>query len=167
MLSLFAGIGPAILSFVLKMGFGGIVDKTLSHMEAKANNQTERVRIRTQATIEHIRAGVANFHEEQETKRVAAREGTERQKAKMNFPVFWFIIVAALGPAIFTMWAIAIYNVFFWSNGVWPQGWAIAAFPPQTEVWVNMSINWLFDPVGLASTVGTATVAGLAAGGKK
>ena len=166
-MAFFASIGPAILSFVLKMGFGGIVDKALSHMEAKANNQTERVRIRTQATIEEIRAGVANFHEEQETIRVAAREGTERQKAKMNYPVFWFIIVAALGPGIFNMSAIAIYNVFFWENGVWPQDWSIAEFPPQSAVWVDLSIRWLFDPIGLASTVGTATAAGLAAGGKK
>lgn len=159
-------IATAILGFILKLGFGGIVDKTLAHMEAKANSETERERIRSTVAIETIRAGVASYQAEQETRRALAAEGTTRQMGKMNFPVFWFIIIAALGPGVLTMWSLWAYNVFWWSGGMFPQTWAIAAFPPQSAAWVNLSIEWLFDPVGLASSVGTAAAGGLLVGRK-
>lgn len=49
----------AILGFVLNFLSSGVVDKVLGHMEAKANTETERERIRTQATIEAIRSETA------------------------------------------------------------------------------------------------------------
>lgn len=151
-----------IVSLLLKFGFGGIVDKYLSHLEAKADTQTERQRIKTQERIASIKAAQTNHAEQQQTARANAKEGTERQKAKMNYTVFWFIIVAALGPGIFNLWGIVIYNYFFWENGVWPQDWSIAEFPPQAAVWVDLSMKWLFDPIGLPATVATATGAGYA-----
>lgn len=48
----------ALIGFVLKFLSGPMVDRVLSHLEKKADTQTERERIRTQATIEEIRAEV-------------------------------------------------------------------------------------------------------------
>jgi hypothetical protein len=159
-----AGFGPKLLTFLLRLGFGGAVDKVLDLMEQRASTETERQRIRTQATIAAIQAGVNQYLAEQETRRQLAAEGTARQSRKMNYTVFWVIIVAALGPGVLTMWSLWAYNIFFWSDGIWPQDWSIAEFPPQSARWVNMSIEWLFDPYGVGSTVGTATLAGWVAG---
>lgn len=89
-----------------------------------------------------------------------ATASTTRQVHKMNQPVFWFVILGALGPPILIQWAVAAYNVFWWEKGIWPQPWAIAEFPGQTATWADMAMNWLFDPVGLGSTLGIATLAG-------
>ncbi len=70
------------------------------------------------------------------------------------------LIAAALGPAIFHLTALSLYNVFFWENGVWPQAWSIAEYPPQAAVWIDMSIRWLFDPVSLATTIGASGAVG-------
>lgn len=158
--ALLTGFGPRVLSWLLRLGFGGAVDKALDFMKARADRQTEEKRIRSMVTIETIRAEVAQHREDEQTKRHLASEGTTRQQAKMNHKVFWVIIVAALGPGVLNMWTLWVYNIFFWKDGIWPQPWAIAQYPPQAAVWVNMSIEWLFDPAGIGSTVGVATIAG-------
>jgi hypothetical protein len=156
-----------IFSFLLKIGFGGFVDKALAHMERQADNLTEQERIRANVTIEAARAAVLEVKAREETRRASIEAGTARQRAKMSFPVFWVLIVFALGPGVLNMMAIAIYNIFFWKNGVWPQGWSIAEFPPQSAVWVDLSIRWLFDPVGFATSVATAAGGAFVMGRKK
>lgn len=47
-----------LLAGLLQFLSGGIVDKVLGHLEAKANTETERERIRTEASIEAIKAEV-------------------------------------------------------------------------------------------------------------
>ena len=85
---------------------------------------------------------------------------TERQASKLNWPVFWLIIVAMMGPPILMLWSIFFYNVFWWQDGLWPQTWAIAEFPPSVKPWVEKSIDWLYDPLGAPIGVGSALTAG-------
>jgi hypothetical protein len=151
-----------IITGALKLGFGGIVDKVLDHWQAQANNETERERIRSRATIEVIRAQVQAYREEQETHRKEVEEGTARQRAKMNYPVFWAIIVISLGPGVLNLWLIWLYNWLWWENGIWPQAWSIAQYPPQSAIWIDMSIRWLYDPVGFGTSLIGATIAGRA-----
>lgn len=132
----------------------------LGFAEKRSSDGVRQFEIQTGLKVEEVKAKTEQLKDAQATIRALAGEGTERQKAKMNWPVFWVIITAALGPGVLMMWAVAIYNIFFWRNGLFPQSWEIAAFPPQSAAWVNMSIEWLFDPVGASSTVGTATAAG-------
>ncbi len=107
-----------------------------------------------------VNAKAAEFESLQQSVRVLAGEGTKRQAAKFNFKIFWIFIGLALGPAIFHLWSLQIYNVCCWENGIWPQPWGIAEFPAQSAAWVNMSIEWLFDPVGLGTTIGGGGVMG-------
>lgn len=78
------------------------------------------------------------------------------QTTKMNWPVFWVIIAVMIGAPAFTLWSVTLYNIFWWEHGIWPQEWAIAAYPPSVAPWVEMSIMWLYDPVGVPSTVAGA-----------
>lgn len=128
--------------------------------EKQSSDAVRRYEIESGVKIEEVKARATTAAEEHQTMRAFASEGTQRQALKMNFTVFWVIIVAALGPPVVMMWALAIYNVAFWENGIWPQSWSIAAFPPQAAVWVDKAIDWLFDPVGLGATIGTAGAAG-------
>ena len=162
-----ASIAAGAVSFLLKLGFGGIVDKALSHLEARADNETERERIRAQTTVEAVRAEVDRIRAEQKTARHLASEGTARQQAKFSHPIFWVLVTAALGPGVLNLWMLWLYNFLWWSGGIFPQRWSIAAYPPQAAVWVDMSIRWLFDPVAMPVTIATAAAAALAAGRKR
>lgn len=95
------------------------------------------------------------------------------QSAKMNWPVFWWIIAAMMGPPLLMIWGVTIYNFLWWEHGLWPQvhrvdgvlvGWQISDFPPSIKPWIQATIDWLYDPLGLTSGVGTALVAGRFAG---
>lgn len=88
--------------------------------------------------------------------------GNERQAAKMSWPVFWVIIVVMLGAPAWQLWGVTLYNTFWHANGIWPQGWNIAAYPPSVAPWVEKSIDWLYDPVGVPGTVLSAWFAGRA-----
>lgn len=93
-----------------------------------------------------------------------ADASTERQRMKMNMPVFWMIIIPMFFPPFFTLTMLAFYNVFWWSNGIWPQDWSIAAYPPSVAPWVEKSIDWLYDPLGAPTTTGVATAASFITG---
>jgi hypothetical protein len=106
-----------------------------------------------------------------DTKKVVYTSHTEastsRQQTKLNWPVFWVLIALQVGPPTFTLWAVALYNVFWWQNGIWPQDWAIAAYPPSVAPWVEMSLNWLYDPLGMPGAVAAAGGAGWLTGKRK
>lgn len=86
----------AILGFVLKLLSGGLVDKVLGHMEAKANTETERERIRTQATIEAIRSETSRQAETRAI--VIAEQG--RWWTALPRPLFSGIFIIYLGKVV-------------------------------------------------------------------
>lgn len=88
----------------------------------------------------------------------------ELQKTKMNMPVFWVIIGGMMIWPFVTLGAITLYNIFWWTHGIWPQQWAIAAYPPSISPWVEKSIDWLYNPLGTPVSVGAALVASRLAG---
>jgi len=91
-------------------------------------------------------------------------EGTNRQKVKMNYWVFWLILGLAFLPGLSTWLLLMVYNVLWHQQGIWPQHWNIAAFPPPYDRYVDMSMEWLFDPVKFATTTGTAVLGGWVTG---
>ncbi len=135
----------------------GLAERLLGWAEKRAESDSN-------IRIQELKARSGDFQEAQETLRTFAVTSTERQQTKMSWAVFWALIVAIEGPGILSLWMIWIYNFLWWENGVWPQPWALAAFPPQAEAWVDMAIRWLFDPVGQVTTIGSAAGAGWIAG---
>ena len=90
----------AILGFVLKLLSGGLVDKVLGHLEAQANTETERERIRTQTTIEAIRAETAAQAEARAI--IVAEQGR------------WY--TAAVRPAFALIFIIFLAKVVIWDK---------------------------------------------------
>lgn len=140
----------AIAAWVLKFASGDLIGRVIDLLGKSDAGR---------AKLEEIAARAAT---EQARDRIAA--GTTRQAGKMSQPVFWVLICLMLGPPLLILWGVALYNVFWWQHGIWPQGWAIADFPPSIKPWVEKTIDWLFDPLGLPSVVGSAGAAGWLAG---
>ena len=67
----------AILSFILKLASGPVIDKALSHMERRAELENDRDRLKHMAQVEIVKQLVA------ESKVLA-----EDNRLKMSFP--WF-----------------------------------------------------------------------------
>lgn len=150
-------MGRLILDFVLRLFGGGIaktaVDGLLAAQQQRLAAQNESERLVADQNIAFWQRQID-----------AAREGSERQAVKMNQPVFWFIMCAALLPGLGTFLLLGVYNVLWHKAGIWPQPWNIAAFPPPYDAWAQMSIEWVFDPVKLAATTATAAAGGYLTG---
>lgn len=55
-----------MLAFLLKFLGGGVLKSVLGHLENRANNETERERIRTNVTIEEVKAELARRNAQKE-----------------------------------------------------------------------------------------------------
>ena len=78
----------AIIAFLVRLGLGGIVDKTLGYLERKAEFQGKQDRLKTQIAIEQIRAAV------DETRIMA-----DLNKAKLEHQLFWMFLALFIVPA--------------------------------------------------------------------
>jgi hypothetical protein len=147
----------------------GLLGGGLGKLAIKALSQAHKDRLNAQNEQQRIAADLAvEFWEGQVTLLTkAAKEGTERQKWKMNHKVFWFILSLAVGPGLGTYLLLSVYNVLWWEHGIWPQPWSIAAFPPPYDIYLRMSMEWIFDPVKLGTSATVATIAGYVTGGRK
>lgn len=152
-----ASFGSWLLGIVLSKTTGEFLQKVFNHLTRSADGAARLEEIRTGADI-----ALAAEATKQSAIHIAARN--ERQSAKMNWPVFWVIIAIMLGAPAFTLWLITLYNVLWWAGGIWPQPWAVAAYPPSVAPWVEMSIEWLYDPLGAPTGIGAALAAGWVTG---
>lgn len=114
-----------LLSLLLKLLSGPLVEKALRYMEQKAALGTERERIKAQTTIEMVRAAA------QETRIMA-----DLQKSKFQHLPFWIFIGLFLLPLGFWWAAVILDSVFLF-------GWGIASVP-ILEDWGGQMIRWLF-----------------------
>lgn len=117
----------AFLGFILKVLSGPAVDRALAYLERKADSETEREKVRTQATVEHIRSAV------QETQILA-----DLNKAKLQFPWFWVLISAFVIPL--AVWWTAVLAV-----STFNLPYVIADLPnAHMRGWAGDMIKWLF-----------------------
>lgn len=79
-----------MLAFILKFLGGGVLTSVLNHLEKKADNETERERIRTSVTIEEIKSEIARRNA---TRDVLLKES---ESAVQWLPRFTFGMTAAL-----------------------------------------------------------------------
>ena len=100
---------------------GGTLDRILSTVDRKMDNETEREKVKTAAVTEYVRAHVAIANSRQ-----------------WWFPIF-FLIPAGLHFA-----AVSIYSVFWCQGCAYPQDWSIAALPPPFSDWQGIIVTSLF-----------------------
>lgn len=150
--------------FVLKLLGGGLGKQAINGLLQAQKNQLD-----AQNEEQRIAADTAvAFWQEQVTLLTkGAAEGTERQKWKMNHKVFWFILCTAMLPGLGTYFLLSVYNVLWHKKGIWPQNWEVAAFPAPYNTYLQMSMEWIFDPMQLAMTTAIATGVGFATGRRK
>ncbi|AVO37381.1 hypothetical protein [Pukyongiella litopenaei] len=122
-----------VIAFLIRLGFGGIVDKALMLLEQKAEHERDAERLRTLATVEIAREAV------KEAQTLAALN-----RAKFSFPVFWAFLAVSLAPSLFWAGAVTIYSVFWCADCAFAQPWTIAALPPQLADLFSRQMEWLF-----------------------
>lgn len=111
-----------MLALILKWLGGGVLDRVLSHLEAQANTQTERERIRTQVTIEEVKAEIERRHTQADV-----------VKAELGHPVAWFPRLLASLTAVFVLMTFVV-------RWLWFPGTPLAELDP----WVAGVIGTIF-----------------------
>lgn len=125
-----------IIAWTLKLGLGGIIDKTLGHLERRVELQTDREALKTKVSIEHIRAAV------EETRIMA-----DLNKVKMGNVFFWIFAALFIFPLGF-WWSAVIYD------SVFDAPWQVANLPtPEMRSWAGDMIKWLFYTGSVATAV--------------
>lgn len=116
-----------IIAFLIKLGFGGVVDKALDHMERRAELQNDRERLKSETTVTLAREAVSE-----------AKIMADYNRAKLSFPWFWVFAGMFIAPLALWWAAVILDSVFMFS-------WSVADLPtPQMQEWAGDMIRWLF-----------------------
>lgn len=116
-----------IIAFLIKLGFGGVVDKALDHMERRAKLQNDRERLKSETTVALAREAVSE-----------AKIMADYNRAKLSFPWFWVFAGMFIAPLALWWAAVILDSVFMFS-------WSVADLPtPQMQEWAGDIIRWLF-----------------------
>ena len=116
-----------IISFLIKLGLGGVVDKAIGHMERRAELENDRERLKAQTTVALAREAVKE-----------AQIMADFNKAKLAFPWFW--LFAGLFICPLALWWTAVIL-----DSVYGFAWSVADLPtPQMQEWAGQMIRWLF-----------------------
>jgi hypothetical protein len=127
------------LAFLIKIGFGGLADRAIDALEARAGRSGDRDALLAQTTVELAREAV------NETKILA-----DLNKAKFAFPWFWMFAGMFILPLALWWSAVILDSVFGFS-------WNVADLPtPQMQEWAGDMIRWVFyvgSGVGVVKSV--------------
>lgn len=93
------------LPMILKWLGGGVLTSVLTHLEKRADTETERERIRTQVTIEEVKAELARRNAQRDV--LIAEQG--------NWITRWVRPMWALPFVVYT------YKIVIWDK-IWPGG---------------------------------------------
>lgn len=116
-----------LLAFLVKIGFRGMVDRALEHLETRAKLENEREALKTKTTVELAKLAVNE---------VAILK--EYEQKKLSFPWFWLFAALFIVPLAMWWTAVIIDSVFMFS-------WNVADLPtPQMQEWAGRMIQWLF-----------------------
>jgi hypothetical protein len=116
-----------LFAFLIKIGFGGLADRAIDALEARADRAGELEALRARTTVELAREAV------NETKILA-----DLNKAKFAFPWFWLFAGMFIVPLALWWAAVILDSVFGFA-------WNVADLPtPQMQAWAGDMIRWVF-----------------------
>jgi hypothetical protein len=100
---------------------GSTLDRVLSTVDKKFDNETERDRIRGEILTEYARS----------------------QSALLMGRGWWFPLLFLIP---FGLWfaSVCIYSMLFCADCIYPQTWTIAALPASFDQWTGPMIGSLF-----------------------
>jgi len=108
-----------LLTFLLNLFGGGVLDRALDTVDRKIAAETDRDRLKGEIIKEHMR-----------TRADWLRAGG-----------IWTLLILLI-PQAYHLGMIAIYNVHFCANCMWPKPWTIAAAPgvyAQYQGWIILA----------------------------
>lgn len=123
----------ALFGFLIRLGFGGIVDKAIGHIERRAELGNDRDRLKAETTVALAREAVKE-----------AQIMADFNEAKLRIPWFWMLVAASLAPMLLWQGAVAVYSVFWCADCMFPRAWTIAALPSQLAETYSRATEWLF-----------------------
>jgi hypothetical protein len=115
-----------LASFVLRVLSGGLLDKVLAHLKAKADSEAERDRVTASVAIEQIRAEIAA--------RQARRDVLLAEQGRL--------VTALMRPA-FT-YPLALYYGAVIADSLLHFRWNVAALPSPIGEWSGWIISAIF-----------------------
>ncbi|WP_239025172.1 hypothetical protein [Rhodoligotrophos defluvii] len=99
----------------------GPLDRILSSIDHKVDNETERERIKGEIVREYLKAQAA----------ISTGRG-------------WWFPLLFLVPAGLWFAAVCVYSILWCRGCIYPQSWSIAALPPPLDEWMGAIIASLF-----------------------
>jgi len=127
-----------IITWVLSQLGGGLLDKVLDGITKVSSDKVRDHEIDADVVKDAMKQLV---------------EAHKIESTKWSFP--WFPLMAApfiMSIGLFFM-TLTAYNIFWHSDGIWPQSWTIAAYPGVYQEWATQAFTWVFAPA-----LGVATV---------
>jgi hypothetical protein len=115
-----------IFGTILGWFTGGTLDRILSTLDKRVDNETERERIRGEIVAEYLRA----------------------QASVLTGRGWWFPLLFLI-PAGIWFASVCIYSVLWCRGCMFPQAWTIAALPPPLDEWMGLIVSSLFVAGGL------------------
>lgn len=116
-----------IIAFLLKIGFGGMVEKAIDHLERRAELENDRERLKSETTVALAREAVKE-----------AQIMADYNKAKLAFPWFWVFAGLFIVPLALWWSAVILDSVFSFA-------WSVADLPtPEMQEWAGDILRWLF-----------------------
>jgi len=116
-----------IVSFLVKMGLSGIIDKTIGLLQRRAELEVDKEKLRTELTAEYLKQAV-------EEVRIMA----DFNKSKLAFPWFWCFAAMFLAPLGLWWSAVILDSVFNFS-------WSVADLPTrEMKDAASRMIEWVF-----------------------
>ncbi|MDX6806292.1 hypothetical protein [Terrihabitans rhizophilus] len=109
---------------------GGTLDRILSTLDKRVDNETERERIKGEFISNYLRAQVS----------VLTGRG-------------WWFPLLFLIPAGIWFASVCIYSVLWCQRCAFPQAWTIAALPPPLDEWMGLIVGSLFVAGGLKMVI--------------
>lgn len=101
--------------------FRGPLDRILSTIDNKVDEETERLRIKAETVEAYVSA-----------------------QAEVLTGRGWWFPILFLAPAGFWFASVCLYSVFWCRGCAYPQEWTIAALPPPLSDWMGAIVGSLF-----------------------
>ncbi len=120
-----------LIGWAIKIFGGGVLDKVID-----AFTKSDAIRIRgKEIDADTIKHAMTAYVESQKV-----------EATKWSFPWFWLLaapILLSVGGFFLTL---TLYNIFWHSDGIYPQTWTIAAYPGPYQDWAETAFKWIFAP---------------------
>ncbi|AJY48303.1 hypothetical protein TM49_17250 [Martelella endophytica] len=123
----------ALVTWLAKLGAGGIVDRAIDLVEKRAALENDSEKVRAELTAEYLKQVVAE-----------TREMATLNTEKLSVPWFWLFASLFLVPLAIWWAAICLYNMLWCPDCIYAQSWTIAAFPSPLDDWAGSMIQWVF-----------------------